>query len=223
VTRDARLLFLARAVRMSGYGALGVILVLYLAAAGLDAGQIGVLLTLTLYLQLSLGFSAIHAGFTLAPWSLGMAVGAGVGGGMLAPRFGRRVLHAGLLVMLVGVVALLAVIDAQGADLTTLALAAPAFVCGLGSGAIVAPVFAVVLAAVEDHEVGSASGVLSALQQLGAAIGVAVLGTVFFGAVAGDGFATAIERVLWVEAGVLVATAALAFALPREARDELAH
>ena len=48
MTRDARLLFLARAVRMSGYGALGVILVLYLAAAGLDAGQIGVLLTLTL-------------------------------------------------------------------------------------------------------------------------------------------------------------------------------
>jgi MFS family permease len=48
VTRDARLLFLARAVRMSGYGALGVILVLYLAAAGLDPGQIGVLLTLTL-------------------------------------------------------------------------------------------------------------------------------------------------------------------------------
>jgi MFS family permease len=48
VTRDARLLFLARAVRMFGYGALGVILVLYLAAAGLDPGSIGLLLTLTL-------------------------------------------------------------------------------------------------------------------------------------------------------------------------------
>lgn len=48
MTRDARLLFLARAVRMFGYGALGVILVLYLAAAGLDAGAIGVLLALTL-------------------------------------------------------------------------------------------------------------------------------------------------------------------------------
>jgi MFS family permease len=48
VTRDARLLFLARAVRMFGYGALGVILVLYLAEAGLDPAQIGVLLTLTL-------------------------------------------------------------------------------------------------------------------------------------------------------------------------------
>ena len=48
MTRDARLLFLARAVRMFGYGALGVILVLYLAEAGLDAGSIGLLLTLTL-------------------------------------------------------------------------------------------------------------------------------------------------------------------------------
>src|SRR5262249_27315714 len=48
VTRDARLLFLARAVRMFGYGALGVILVLYLAAAGINAGSIGALLTLTL-------------------------------------------------------------------------------------------------------------------------------------------------------------------------------
>jgi MFS family permease len=48
VTRDARLLFLARAIRMFGYGAIAVILVLYLAAAGLDAGAIGALLTLTL-------------------------------------------------------------------------------------------------------------------------------------------------------------------------------
>ena len=48
MSRDAQLLFLARAVRMSGYGALGLVLVLYLAAVGLDAGQIGLLLTLTL-------------------------------------------------------------------------------------------------------------------------------------------------------------------------------
>ena len=48
MTRDAWLLFAARAVRMSGYGALGVILVLYLAAAGFDAARIGILLTLTL-------------------------------------------------------------------------------------------------------------------------------------------------------------------------------
>ena len=45
---DAWLLFAARAVRMSGYGALGLVLVLYLTAAGLDAWQVGILLTLTL-------------------------------------------------------------------------------------------------------------------------------------------------------------------------------
>jgi MFS family permease len=48
VTRDAWLLFAARAVRMSGYGAIGVVLVLYLSALGLEPGAIGVLLTLTL-------------------------------------------------------------------------------------------------------------------------------------------------------------------------------
>jgi MFS family permease len=48
VTRDARLLFAARAVRMFGYGSLAVILALYLAAAGYDGGAIGLLLSLTL-------------------------------------------------------------------------------------------------------------------------------------------------------------------------------
>ena len=46
--RDAWLLFTARAVRMSGYGAVGLVLVLYLAAAGFGAAEIGLLLTLTL-------------------------------------------------------------------------------------------------------------------------------------------------------------------------------
>ena len=48
MTRDARLLFAARAVRMFGYGSLAVILAIYLAAAGFDAASIGILLSLTL-------------------------------------------------------------------------------------------------------------------------------------------------------------------------------
>ena len=48
MTRDARLLFAARAVRMFGYGSLAVILVLFLAASGFDGGAIGLLLSLTL-------------------------------------------------------------------------------------------------------------------------------------------------------------------------------
>jgi len=48
VTRDARLLFAARAVRMFGYGSLAVILALYLSASGYDGAAIGLLLSLTL-------------------------------------------------------------------------------------------------------------------------------------------------------------------------------
>jgi len=48
VTRDARLLFVARGLRMFAYGSLAVILVLYLAATGLDGAAIGVILSLTL-------------------------------------------------------------------------------------------------------------------------------------------------------------------------------
>jgi hypothetical protein len=44
------------------------------------------------------------------------------------------------------------------------------------------PDFDFILAAVTDREVGSASGVLNAVQQLGGAIGVAAIGTVFFSA-----------------------------------------
>ena len=48
MSRDARLLFAARAVRMFGYGAVAVILVLYLAALGFNGFEIGLLLSLTL-------------------------------------------------------------------------------------------------------------------------------------------------------------------------------
>jgi hypothetical protein len=66
--------------------------------------------------------------------------------------------------------------------------------------------------------VGSASGVLNAVQQLGGTAGIAVLGTVFFGLLdAGDPLG-AIETVLWTTCGLVLLTAALAFLLPRRAR-----
>lgn len=184
------------------------------------AGLSGMMLVFTLYLQLGLGFSAIHAGLRLVPWSLGIAVGAGLGAGLLAPRFGRHVLHGGLATMLAGVVLLLLVVRGAGRGVTSWQLVGPELLCGLGMGLVVAPLFGFVLAGVADDEVGSASGVLNALQQLGAAVGVAVLGTVFFSVLAGSGFLAGIERVLWVEAGLLVAAGVLALSLPMHAREE---
>src|SRR5437899_7642654 len=48
LTRDGRLLFITRSLRLFAYGALAVILVVYLTSLGLSASQTGLLLTLTL-------------------------------------------------------------------------------------------------------------------------------------------------------------------------------
>lgn len=85
-------------------------------------------------------------------------------------------------------------------------------IVGLGMGAMIAPLFDFILACVDDHEVGSASGVLNAVQRLGSAIGVAVLGTLF---IAGS-FGTAV-----IAMGVASAlTFGLVFLLPSRARRE---
>ncbi len=125
--------------------------------------------------------------------------------------------------MAVGLVALLEVVKHNGLDVTTLQLAGPQAVAGVGIGLVVAPLFSLILAAVADEEVGSASGVLNAIQQFGGAVGIAVIGTVFFTVLGDDGFTQAFERVvIWTLALVGVA-ALLALLLPMEPREEEVH
>lgn len=78
------------------------------------------------------------------------------------------------------------------------------------------PYFDIVLASVEPHETGSASGTLTTLQQVGGALGTAVLGTVFFsGLSAGP---TAVADTLWIVAAMSMLTFLAGFLLPRQAR-----
>ncbi len=83
-------------------------------------------------------------------------------------------------------------------------------VSGVGLGLFTFPFFTVALSRVAPHETRSAAGLLNAVQQLGATLGVAVLGSVFL---AGHGDATsAVERSFWVALG-LVAAAVVAAAI----------
>ena len=181
---------------------------------------VGLMLAMTLYMQLGLGFSAIHAGLSLGPICLGMAIGATLSGAALTPRFGRRVLHAGFAVLIAGVAATYAVIDAHAMAVTSWQLAGPLLLAGFGVGLVVAPLFGFILAAVDDEEVGSASGVLNAVQQLASAVGVAVLGTVFFAALPSPGYVDGLEQVLILVVGLTVAAMLLALLLPRHPREE---
>jgi len=89
-------------------------------------------------------------------------------------------------------------------------------------GMIFVPLFDIIMGEVSDREIGSASAILESLQQLGASVGVAGLGTVFFGMIGAHAgtatFFAAAERVTLITIALVVAAFALGFLLPRHAR-----
>jgi MFS family permease len=171
-----------------------------------------------LFLQIGQGFSALHAGLSFAPWSAGLAIGAGLSGGFLAPRYGRRILEIGGLVNLAGTA--LVALEARSGLVSSWDILPGLVIAGLGMGLIVAPLFDIIIVAVQDRELGSASGVLNAVQQLAGAVGVAVLGTIFFDAVGSGHFHRALERTIWVDLAVTAAAIALMPLMPLRARPE---
>ncbi len=128
----------------------------------------GLMLVVVLHQQLDEGRGVLASGLTLLPWSGGLAVSSWVAGQWLVPRFGLRVAFAGLTLLLAGIL---------------LAMAGPLPLAlgigGLGLGLFTVPFFTAALAGVRPHETGSAAGLLNAVQQLGATLGIAVFGTVF--------------------------------------------
>jgi EmrB/QacA subfamily drug resistance transporter len=188
----------------------------------------GLLLVISLFLQFGLGFTAIHAGLTMIPLSIGVVFGSALSGALLGPKYGRNVLHAGTAVMTVGMLLLAAAAHHWAAAASSFDLTAPLFVFGLGLGLTIAPFFDIVLASVDDPELGSASGVLNADQQLATALGVAIIGAIFFRVLDGQhitdpisrgaAFATSISHTLIASSIGAAAMFGLIFLLPKKAR-----
>jgi EmrB/QacA subfamily drug resistance transporter len=186
--------------------------------------MMGLMLVFNLYTQAGLHYSPLKAGLAFVPWSFGIAVGAAAAGGYFGPKYGRRVLHAGIAILIVGMGAFWWAVDAHGLTATVWDFAPATFVAGLGCGAVFAPLFDIILADINEHEVGSASGVLTAVQQFGGAIGVAVVGTLFFELLPDHAFVDSMKTVALVSAALFAVSFALAFLLPRRAREEaVAH
>ncbi|MGW4476101.1 MFS transporter [Nonomuraea sp. NPDC004354] len=169
-------------------------------------------LIFNLHLQLGLGYSPLRAAVAGIPLSIGMVVGMGVV--QVVMRHGRKVLYVGAVTMTAGVLALVPML---GSEAGFWRLAPALLITGMGSGLIMGPYFDIVLAGVEPHETGSASGTLTTLQQVGGALGTAVLGTVFFSGL-NQGPAAA-AHAFWTVAGMIVLTFLAAFLLPRKARE----
>jgi EmrB/QacA subfamily drug resistance transporter len=141
---------------------------------------IGTGLIFTFYLQIGLGYSPLKAGLSTLPQALGTIVGFGVAAAGLTEKFGRRALQLGTLIMLVATAGFAYTVWLAGSGINPYQMIPSLLFLGIGMGIAMAPFFNIVLAGVDDHETGSASGALTSVQQLGGAFGIAVLGTIFF-------------------------------------------
>jgi EmrB/QacA subfamily drug resistance transporter len=137
-------------------------------------------LVLTLFLQLGLGFTPLHAGLTFLPFSLGVLAASGAAA-RLAPRFGRGVTMAGALIIAAAMMSLIAIVHHYGSAVTTWDLVPGLVGAGFGLGTVLAPLADIVLARVPAQHAGSASGVFNTGLQLGNSIGIALIGVIFFG------------------------------------------
>ena len=177
----------------------------------------GLLLCVSLFAQLGEGFSPIHAGLTLTAMVVGMIAGMGAGFALIA-RLGRHMLHLGVAIVGAGTVVLALTVTEAGTA-STLDLAPGLFLIGLGAGASLGQLFDFILAGVSMDEVGSASGVLEAVQQLSSAVGVAALGTIFFSAFANHLPTHALAITAWACLAPIAVAFALIFRLPMQARE----
>lgn len=179
----------------------------------------------TLYMQTGLGWSPLRAGLTGVPFSIAVSTAAGLSVQQLVPRFGRRVLQAGALLMAVGVLLYIGESDRYGMAIASWQMALPLVVMGVGMGLIVAPLTDAVLSDVPREHAGSASGLINTVQQMGNALGLGLVSVVFFGEIGdrltraqlGPAFVNAFQHALGWVAGVMGVIFLLMFALPRRA------
>jgi EmrB/QacA subfamily drug resistance transporter len=142
---------------------------------------LGFLFTLTLLLQIGLGYSVLAAALTGIPTAIGISVSIAVLAPKLVPVLGRNTLTAGIAVMAAGIGLVLWPLRAFGLGTNGWVLAPGLLVVGLGMGLVMGLMFVVTLKDVDATHAGSASGTLSAANQLGGAVGIALIGLVLFG------------------------------------------
>ncbi|MFF4254322.1 MFS transporter [Streptomyces sp. NPDC001663] len=183
----------------------------------------------TLYMQFGLGWSPLRAGLTGVPFSIAVSTAAGMSVQKLVPRFGRKVLQAGALVMAAGVLLYIWESERYGMGIASWQMVLPLVVMGVGMGLIFAPLTDAVLSEVPREHAGSASGLINTVQQMGNALGLGLVSVVFFGEIAdrlrpaqvGPAFVNAFQHALWWVAAVMAVIFLLMFALPKRSAQHV--
>ena len=172
----------------------------------------------TVFLQNGLGYSAKDAGLTFASFAVAFLLSS-LSSARIQPKLGSWIINLGLAMMLGGLGLLLWMTSFYGARLTGWNLAPALLIYGTGQGFVMPTLFSTILINIKGHDAGSASGVLSTVQQVSFAMGVAVIGTVFFESLDPGGgvasFVHALRMAFTVNLGLLATTFFLILQIPR--------
>ncbi|WP_370270756.1 MFS transporter [Nioella sp.] len=162
---------------------------LYLRRLGLItlffSGIPGLFLVLAIFLQSGFGMTALQSGLLTTPFPLGVMLAS-----LSTQRFGDRHLYeriaGGAALLVVGMVCLVFAIQAAGSEFNPYLFIAPLLISGVGMGTAIMSLFQVTMSNVASENAGAGSGAMQAFQQIGAALGIAVAGQIFF-SLLGDG------------------------------------
>ncbi|MHB9863374.1 MFS transporter [Streptomyces sp. YIM S03343] len=153
----------------------------YLIMLCVATGLFGLFFFLTLFIQNVLGYSAIRTGIAYLAFAIGVVVASALAS-QLVPRFGSRpLIVAGTAAVAGGMFWFSLLTEHAG---YTGQLLGPMLVSSLGLGLVFVPLALVALHDVAEQDSGVASSLLNAAQQVGGAIGLALLGTVAWTTVA---------------------------------------
>jgi len=174
--------------------------------------QASLYLILALYLQQSRGYSPIGSGLVFTVLAAGYLITSLPTPGLIH-RFGRRVLMAAAVVLAVGFVLLATTLWANGTGGPIAVLLPALFLIGMGQGLGLNSLVTLIIAGADPEHVGAVAGVQATVQQVGSALGVAVIGVVFFG-LADHGLGTAFAVSAAILAGLMIIVGLLAGLLP---------
>ncbi|WP_299966836.1 MFS transporter [uncultured Roseobacter sp.] len=174
------------------------------------SGVPGLFLVLAIFLQSGFGLTALQSGLVTTPFPVGVMLAS-----MTTERLGNRYLSAriatGAALLMFGMIALQWVIRSIGADLNPYAFTIPLLVCGFGMGTAIMSLFQVTMSSVAPKDAGAGSGAMQAFQQIGAALGIAIAGQIFFGLLGENGMAAgAATTPRFVEAAATATTYSIA-------------
>ncbi|NGO76491.1 MFS transporter [Streptomyces sp. YC504] len=181
----------------------------------------GLTYVISLFMQQALHADPGDTALGMLPLTLGIIVAA-FAGMALASKLGRTLVLIGMLLTMAGAGWLLALVLASGLSVSLWALAPAVFLTGLGMGACFGTIFDIALGDIDPDEAGSASGSLTAVQQLANGIGSATVTTLYFHFL-GDGSAHAMTVSLIVVLAITAACLPALRLLPRRAAEGVGH